>query len=68
METFPIGTEVTTVTASDEDDDEIRYSLVGDEDIIKYFYINPQSGSISVSRPLTDSEAKEFKVSNLLLL
>ena len=52
VETFPIGSEVTTVTATDEDDDEICYSIVGDEDIIEYFYINPQSGSISVSRPV----------------
>ena len=48
--------------ATDEDEDEIRYKLLGEEDVLKYFYINPETGAISVSTPLTSSEDRQLQV------
>ena len=56
-----------TVTATDRDGDTISFSLLGEEDQVRHFYINPFTGKISVSRPLTQSELKLYEVSNFFL-
>ncbi len=55
MEKNPIGTEVMTLTANDMDGDDVRFSLIGPEEIVKYFYINPQTGKMTISRPLSET-------------
>ena len=61
-ENYPIGQKVTTVSATDRDGDEVRYRLLGPADALGFFYINPLSGDLSVTRPLTESTEREYSV------
>lgn len=49
MEGDPPGTSVANITASDKDDDRLRFSLLGQQD---YFSINPGTGEITVSKDI----------------
>ena len=62
-ESYPIGASVTTVSAKDSDNDEVRYKLTGPPEALNFFYINPLSGDISVTNALTDSSEREYRVS-----
>ena len=62
-ENYPLGETVLTVTATDRDDDEVRYRLLVAESVSKFFFMNPLTGQLSVSKPLTESSVKEYVVS-----
>ncbi|XP_035826838.1 protocadherin Fat 4-like [Aplysia californica] len=59
-EDFAIGDFVIAVTALDNDNDTIRYSLLGDETAIDFFYLNPASGDIFLTRRLDLTTATSF--------
>lgn len=61
-ENYPIGAKIITISATDNDGDEVRYKLIGPEEALNFFYINPLMGDISVTNPLTDSTEKQYKV------
>ena len=67
-ENYPIGQKVTGVSATDRDGDEVRYRLLGPADALGFFYINPLSGDLSVTRPLTESTEREYVVSSVLFI
>ena len=62
-ENYPLGETVLTVTATDRDDDEVRYRLLVAESVTKFFFMNPLTGRLSVSKPLTESSVKQYVVS-----
>ena len=62
VENYPIGAKVTQVSASDLDNDEIRFRLVEPQEAFGFFYMNPLTGEISVTRLLTESTEKSYKV------
>ena len=44
--------------------DEVRYSLVGPAEVLPFFYINPLTGLITITKPLTGTSEKQYNVSN----
>lgn len=44
--------------------DVLSYSIVGDANDFSYFYINPESGLISLKRTLTEAVGNQFDVNN----
>ena len=62
-ENYPLGETVLTVMANDRDKDEVRYRLLATESVTKFFFMNPLTGQLSVSKPLTKSSVKEYVVS-----
>ena len=63
LETSPVGTLVTGVSATDADGDAIKYRLLGPASVLPYFYLNPQTGNITLIKPLSGSTAQRFVVS-----
>jgi len=49
QDTLPVGTSILTITASDQDLDSIRYTVIDTNVIDQYFYLNPFTGVISLS-------------------
>jgi protocadherin Fat 4 len=62
VENYPIGASVIQVSATDADEDEIRYKLLSPAEAVQFFYINPLTGEVSVTRPLTESSEKEYVI------
>ena len=63
-ENFPLGEPVLTVEADDRDGDEVRYSIMAAESVKRFFFMNPLNGQLSVAKPLTESSAKQYVVSD----
>ncbi|XP_035826841.1 protocadherin Fat 4, partial [Aplysia californica] len=53
-DTFELGQSVLQVTAVDSDGDVVKYELVGDARALEYYYLNPDTGFISLKKPLTE--------------
>ncbi|XP_062579030.1 protocadherin Fat 3-like [Saccostrea cucullata] len=53
LDTIPLGDQVVQVNATDADGDQIRYSIIGDSRAQTYYYINPETGWITIKRHLT---------------
>ena len=64
-ENFPLGEPVLTVTAEDRDNDEVRYRLLAADSVKRFFFMNPLNGQLSVAKPLTESSAKQYVVSDI---
>ena len=63
-ENFPLGEPVLTVEAEDHDGDEVRYSIMAADSVKRFFFMNPLNGQLSVAKPLTESSAKQYVVSD----
>ncbi|KAL3878042.1 hypothetical protein ACJMK2_035678, partial [Sinanodonta woodiana] len=53
-ETYELGKEILQVSAMDQDNDVLYYSIIGDTRALTYYYINPDTGSISLKKLLTE--------------
>ncbi|CAH1795186.1 unnamed protein product, partial [Owenia fusiformis] len=56
VETYPVGKNVTQLFANDKDpgvNGKITYHLINTNGVEDYFYINPETGVIVVTTPLT---------------
>ena len=62
-EEFAIGEFVIAVTAIDNDNDTVRYTLLGDASAIDFFYLNPATGDIFLTRRLDLTTATSFSLS-----
>ncbi|XP_062595025.1 cadherin EGF LAG seven-pass G-type receptor 3-like, partial [Saccostrea cucullata] len=64
LENFPVGSEIITVTATDSDsrapNNQFKFSLKGDAPVDDYFFINPDSGQISLKRTVRGSGFDQF--------
>jgi hypothetical protein len=47
--------------------DVLAYSIIGDANDFSYFYINPESGLISLKRTLTEAVGNQFDVNNFVI-
>lgn len=66
-ETWSLGQEVVRVSATDSDGDRITYSISGDafgntNRANEYYYINADTGVISLKKPLTEGIHTEDSV------
>ena len=62
VESYPIGSSVLGVRATDRDGDEVRYRVLSGQAGASYFFLNPLSGDLSLAKPLSDSTEKAFTV------
>jgi hypothetical protein len=56
-----------TVILQEADDvlfmqDRMYYSLIGQENALKYFYVDPNSGDISLKRSIAEDTADQYQV------
>lgn len=49
-DTLPVGSSILTVSANDRDNDNIRYTIIDGTEVSEFFYLNPSSGVISLSK------------------
>lgn len=70
LEITPIGTSLVQLTATDRDQDELEYFVMGNSDpkFVDYFYLNPIDGLVTLAKPLTEAVADELIVSINLYL
>ncbi len=62
-ENFPAGEEIPLdIKAEDEDGDRIRYMMVGDDAILRFFYLNPDDGTLTLRRSLDESTRTAFNL------
>ncbi|XP_060080745.1 protocadherin Fat 4-like, partial [Ylistrum balloti] len=64
-ETFPLGTSVVQLNATDADNDQLRFymDVAADQQNKDYFYVNPENGLISLRQILTTSSFNQFTFS-----
>ena len=63
--TAPLGFSVAKVVANDDDESDVMtYEISKDDMCMEYFYINPDSGAVSLKKLLDDVEVDIFKVNN----
>ena len=63
-ETSPLGMMVVDTNATDADLDHLRYSMVSaDPEDYSYFYLNPETGVISLRQSLFDTSISQFQFS-----
>ncbi|CAH1795174.1 unnamed protein product, partial [Owenia fusiformis] len=60
-ETIPNGDHVTTVTATDDDNDLLYYTLEGDSNCTEYFYIDSSTGKVNLKKLLTETTILQFQ-------
>ncbi|KAJ8318063.1 hypothetical protein KUTeg_003154 [Tegillarca granosa] len=53
-DTFALGRVLVDVNATDADGDILKYEIVGDSRALEYYYINPDTGEISLKKYLTE--------------
>ena len=53
-DTYQLGLTILQVSATDSDGDVIKYELIGDARALEYYYLNPDTGVISLKKPLTE--------------
>ena len=59
---FVLGELVLQVRAADTDDDVIRYAIVNSAAALEYFYIDPESGAVTLKRVLYDASPSQFEL------
>lgn len=67
-DTFSLGQRVLDVTATDADGDVVKYEITGGSRALEYYYISPDTGSISLKKPLTEGSQSQDTVSIPLIL
>lgn len=65
-DTFSLGQSILDVRATDADGDVVKYEITGGSRALEYYYINPDTGSISLKKPLTEGSQNQDTVSYLL--
>ena len=50
--------------ATDRDNDVVTYELLGPEEALDFFFINPVTGNLSVTKPLYGLTESRYKVNN----
>lgn len=63
-DTFALGRVLIDVNASDADGDILKYEIVGDTRALEYYYINPDTGEISLKKYLTEGTQTSDLVRN----
>ncbi|XP_046579035.1 protocadherin Fat 4-like [Haliotis rubra] len=53
-DTYELGTNITQVSASDSDDNIVKYEITGDTRALEFYYVNPDNGVISLKKLLTE--------------
>ncbi|XP_041364043.1 protocadherin Fat 4-like [Gigantopelta aegis] len=61
-EDFSLGSSFFNVTAVDADNDRVLYQLLGESSALEYFYLNPATGHIFLTRRLTETNINAFKL------
>lgn len=61
-ESHRLGSSVIQLTATDDDKDVIGYELTGSESAKQVFYINPDSGLVSLKKSLAETVDPTFTV------
>ena len=64
-DTFSLGQSILDVRATDADGDVVKYEITGGSRALEYYYINPDTGSISLKKPLTEGSQNQDTVSYL---
>ncbi|XP_052689553.1 protocadherin Fat 4-like [Crassostrea angulata] len=66
LENYPVGSEIVTVSATDSDpqppNNQFKYSITGDTTAMTYFYINPDSGRISLKQSIKGTGVNQFRL------
>ena len=62
-DTYLLGRNITQVHATDADGDRVQYEIVANHRALEYYYMNPDSGVISLKKPLTEGSHKQDTVS-----
>ena len=60
--TWPQGQVITQVRADDKDGSRVYYSLTADEKAMEYFYIDPDTGVISLKKTIADDNSPRYQV------
>jgi hypothetical protein len=66
LEIEAIGSSITQVKANDRDGDDVEYIMVASpsySDSMSFFYTNPDTGVVTLSQPLSQSNRTEFRFS-----
>lgn len=66
-DTFSLGQMILQVTATDADNDIVKYEITGGSRALEFYYINPDTGAISLKKPLTEGTQSQDSVSFLRL-
>ncbi|RUS85645.1 hypothetical protein EGW08_006591, partial [Elysia chlorotica] len=53
-DSYQLGRNITQVAAIDSDGDIVKYSLTGNTRALEFYYLNPDTGVISLKKPLTE--------------
>jgi hypothetical protein len=61
-DTFSLGQMILDVTATDADNDIVKYEITGGSRALEFYYINPDTGSISLKKPLTEGTQSQDTV------
>uniref|UniRef100_K1QE50 Protocadherin Fat 1 n=1 Tax=Magallana gigas TaxID=29159 RepID=K1QE50_MAGGI len=66
LENYPVGSEIVMVSATDSDpqppNNQFKYSITGDTTAMTYFYINPDSGRISLKQSIKGTGVNKFRL------
>ena len=62
-ENHQLGSSVLQVRADDADDDVVSYRLTGSASALPVFHVNPDSGLVSLKKPLSETGEEVFTVS-----
>ena len=62
-ENHQLGSSVLQVRANDADDDVVSYRLTGSPSALPVFHVNPDSGLVSLKKPLRETGEEVFTVS-----
>ena len=62
-ENHQLGSSVLQVRADDADDDAVSYRLTGSASALPVFHVNPDSGLVSLKKPLSETGEEVFTVS-----
>ena len=59
-ENYPIGDVIVDLTATDADGDKVTFIHAGNSDAQNYFYVNPDTGTISLRRLISGSSSNLY--------
>ena len=57
-----LGAPILEVAAQDQDQDKLKYSILTDERCQEYFYMNPDTGIVTLKKLLEDESLTKFLV------
>ena len=57
-----LGAPILEVKAEDQDEDKLKFSILSDERCQEYFYMNPDTGIMTLKKLLEDESMTKFMV------